>query len=346
VTVQRVEVRPVRRAVVGALAAVAVSFTMNCRRSLTPGQVGAASASSSPPAAAEPSVTPTFAQLRAKFVTTIVRDPASRGAKKEPPPIPPKSILTRVRYPSRVGDLWAYLTPPPSASGKYPAMVWAPGGFQNAIDDFLFDPPPPGDDQSAAAFREAGIVLMVPSWRGGNDNPGRYEELYGEVDDFIAALAYVHGLPYVDPERIYIGGHSTGATLVLLAAETTDGFRAGFAFGPVGTAKVYGEAYAPFDPKSSSADLEWKMRSPVLFVRDVHRPVFVFEGAGSPNVKQNKLLAAKAAEAAAALEVRILGWGDHFSIQQPMSRRIAEKIVADVGSTPRITFTSDDLAPP
>lgn len=39
--------------------------------------------------------------------------------------------------------------------------------------------------------------------------------------------------PYVDPNRIYLGGHSTGGTLALMTAEASDRFRAVFAFGPV-----------------------------------------------------------------------------------------------------------------
>ena len=33
--------------------------------------------------------------------------------------------------------------------------------------------------------------------------------------------------PYVDPARIYLGGHSTGGTLALLVAECSETFRAG-----------------------------------------------------------------------------------------------------------------------
>jgi dipeptidyl aminopeptidase/acylaminoacyl peptidase len=61
--------------------------------------------------------------------------------------------------------------------------------------------------------------MMFPSLRGGNDNPGRHGGFYGEVDDVLAAHDYLSRQPYVDPKRIYPGGHSTGGTLALLTAE-------------------------------------------------------------------------------------------------------------------------------
>ena len=63
---------------------------------------------------------------------------------------------------------------------------------------------------------------MFPSLRGGNDNPGRREGFFGEVDDILAATDYLARQPHVDPKRIYLGGHSTGGTMVMLVAESTD----------------------------------------------------------------------------------------------------------------------------
>ena len=75
--------------------------------------------------------------------------------------------------------------------------------------------------------------MMFPSLRGGNDNPGVREGFFGEVDDVLAAAEYLSKQAFVDPQRIYLGGHSTGGTLVLLVAECSGRFRAVFSFGPV-----------------------------------------------------------------------------------------------------------------
>ncbi len=50
---------------------------------------------------------------------------------------------------------------------------------------------------------------------GENDNPGQFELFYGEVDDAVAAIDYLRSVPYVDPSRIYLAGHSTGGSITL-----------------------------------------------------------------------------------------------------------------------------------
>src|SRR5690606_3682486 len=104
-------------------------------------------------------------------------------------------------------------------------------------------PGPPSDDQSASAYREAGMLMMFPTLRGGNDNPGRREAFWGEVDDVLAALEAARRLPYVDPQRIYLGGHSTGATLALLVAASGASVNAVVALGPVADISGYGDLF-------------------------------------------------------------------------------------------------------
>jgi dienelactone hydrolase len=52
--------------------------------------------------------------------------------------------------------------------------------------------------------------------RGGNDNPGTKEAFLGEVDDILAAALYLARQESVDSNGIFLGGHGTGGTLVLL----------------------------------------------------------------------------------------------------------------------------------
>jgi len=127
-------------------------------------------------------------------------------------------------------------------------MIWVFGGFDNSIGETAWEPATPDNDQSASAFREAGMVMMYPSFRGGNMNPGNFEGFYGEVDDLLAAADYLATKDYVDPQRIYLGGHSTGGTMVMLAAAATVRFRAVFAFGPVDDVSGYGAEMLPFSP--------------------------------------------------------------------------------------------------
>src|SRR5262249_26071343 len=127
----------------------------------------------------------------------------------------PPAPFRLIRYASPAGNLAAYLTDDPRDRHRHPAVVWAHGGFGGIEADEL------GADGQLDTFIKAGMVVMVPSWRGENDNPGKFELFYGEADDAVAAVEHVARLPYVDPSRVYLIGHSSGGTVTLLAAEST-----------------------------------------------------------------------------------------------------------------------------
>ena len=124
----------------------------------------------------------TLAQARLGFITRIITTGPSTG----PPATPPDNTFELIHYPSTVGPLAAYVTPDPGDGAKRPAIIWITGGDNNTIGD-VWSPRPRDNDQSASAFRNAGVVMMFPSQRGGNDNPGRREGFLGEVDDILAA---------------------------------------------------------------------------------------------------------------------------------------------------------------
>jgi acetyl esterase/lipase len=266
---------------------------------------------------------------RAKHATLIVRPRKSSG---QPPPVPPPSThLDRVKYRAPLGEMWAYVSQDPKDGKQHPAVVWAGGGIAPGIGKRFFKRGPAFNDQSASQLRAAGIVVMFPSYRGDHDNPGTFEMFYGEVDDYLAAVDHMRKLDYVDPARIYFGGHSTGGTLVLLAAELTDQFRAAFVFGPVTGAKSYGEQIAPFDPAAPEAAHEWQLRAPLHYVRDIRRPMLVVEGAKSLNARGLPAYERAAAVARAPITVRSPELHDHFSVVASQLKHIARKIAADDG---------------
>jgi acetyl esterase/lipase len=181
---------------------------------------------------------------------------------------------------------------------------------------------------------------MYPSLRGGNDSPGFKEGFFGEVDDVLAAADYLAGQEFVDPKRIYLGGHSTGGTLVLLVAASSDRFRAVFSFGPVADVGGYGDQYLPFD-RSNPRELE--LRSPERWLHSVRSPVFVLEGTNRPgNIDSLRALAR--ASRNPLVHLHPVKGTDHFSILFPGTRLIARKILADEGATTNIAFTEDELS--
>jgi pimeloyl-ACP methyl ester carboxylesterase len=165
---------------------------------------------------------PDLPKARAGFKTRVTPNPKYQADGPVDPP--PAKLFSVVRYPSPAGKLAAYLSPDPGDGKKHPAVVYAHGGF-GGINGMAFGREP------FVPFREAGFVLFCPSWRGENDNPGKYEMFFGEVDDAVASLEYLAKVPYVDPARIYMVGHSTGGTITLLTAESSPRLRAAFSFG-------------------------------------------------------------------------------------------------------------------
>lgn len=280
----------------------------------------------------KPDSAPKFEQslreARQGFVTQIV----SSGDAPSPPDAPSDKTFQLVHYPSKVGQLAAYLTPDRGDAKKRPAIIWITGGDNNSIGD-VWTPQVRKNDQSACAFRKAGIVMMFPSLRGGNDNPGKREGFYGEVDDILAASDYLAGLSYVDPDQIYLGGHSTGATLVMLVGACTDRYRAIFALGPVAMANQYGGRFIYCDPTNKR---EIDLRSPMLWMHCMKKPLYVFEGAKNGNWDAIQAMLDKNSNP--NIQFFQIPGHDHFSVIAPLTEKLAERIV--LGD---LKITSQDL---
>jgi dipeptidyl aminopeptidase/acylaminoacyl peptidase len=272
-------------------------------------------------------------EARQGFKTKLV----SRGSVKEPLPEAPAGVFQTIRYDSPAGKLAAYVTPDPKDGKKHPAIIWITGGDCNSIGE-VWEPAPVDNDQTAAAYRKVGIVMMFPSLRGGNDNPGVREGFFGEVQDVLAAAEYLGKQSFVDPRRIYLGGHSTGGTLVLLVAESSDRFRAVFSFGPVDNVAGYGPEYLPFDTASSR---EIELRSPIRWLQCIKSPVFVFEGATQGNLMSLQAMAR--ASTNPMIHFLTVKGATHFSTLAPTNRLIAAKVLRDIGPTTNLEFKEEEL---
>lgn len=274
-----------------------------------------------------------FAQAHDAFATTLAREEHDDDAIPEPP----EGVFDLVYYPSRVGDLAAYVSSDPGDGEKHPLIIWVVGGWGNGIDDFPFTYPERDNDQTGSAFWQNGILTMYPSFRGGSGNPGYYEALFGEVDDIVSACEYAASLPYVDPERIYLGGHSTGGTRALLASEYTDRFRAVFCFGAVDEVKYHNSSQFTFDRGNLD---EYIMRSPIYWLDNVKSPTFLIEGrdGNSANLERMEEISEND-----NIHCYVVEGEDHFSVLAPATRVAAQKILEDTGDTPSIAMTQEEL---
>jgi len=88
---------------------------------------------------------------------------------------------------------------------RKPAVVYLHGGFALGSRELEFTQP----------FANAGFIVLAPSWRGENDNPGYFECFFGEVRDAKAAIRWLANQDYVDRERIYVFGWSVGGGIAL-----------------------------------------------------------------------------------------------------------------------------------
>jgi acetyl esterase/lipase len=275
-----------------------------------------------------------LAEARKGFATKLVRQEKANEAV----PTPPANVFGTVQFESPAGKLAAYLTPDPKDGKKRPAIIWITGGDCNTIGD-VWSPGNRDNDQTAGQYRAAGIVMMFPSLRGGNQNPGFKENFYGEVDDVLAAAEYLGKLDYVDPKRIYLGGHSTGGTLVLLVAEHSPRFRAVFSFGPVDDIRGYGGRFAEAVNVKDRKEVD--LRSPGNWLHSIQSPTFVFEGTSDGNLEALETMA-KACTNPKGHFYPVKG-ADHFSVLAPVNALVAQKILKDTPDECNIAFTEAEL---
>jgi len=256
-------------------------------------------------------------EARDGFATKLLR----RDRHTEELVRPPSFFFRLVEYPTSLGPMKAYLSQPRDPDAEHPAIIWITGGFPaGGIGASAWEPQPPSNDQSAKSYQEAGVVMMYPTLRGSFGNPGAQEGFFGEVDDVVAAADYLSGLEFVDPERIFLGGHSTGGTLVLLVAAATDRFHTVFSFGPVATPLDYGVDW-PFDASDAT---EVRLRSPIRFLDAIRTPTLVIEGDRDGNAAS--LRALRGATESPKIEFLLVEGADHFNVLAPANALLAERV--------------------
>ena len=212
----------------------------------------------------------------------------------------PKDVEV-VRYPADPGELRGYLMRPQGADPAR-ALVYLHSGF-------AWEPPIAEDVRGLVA---AGWVVFMPTVRGENYNPGRYELLCGEVDDAAAAVRWLAQQPYVDPARIAAFGHSAGGGLSAMLSLVPDlplvttGSAGGLYFEEL--LQGWGPM-SPFDPNDAT---ERRRRLLVAHLGQMQRPHRAYLGKDDALVAIAEPAKARAAELGVPLEVTLIE-GDHHS---------------------------------
>ncbi|MCL2753187.1 MAG: prolyl oligopeptidase family serine peptidase [Defluviitaleaceae bacterium] len=274
-----------------------------------------------------------FAEARAGFITNLTRNTGNQFSI----PTPPEGVYDLVHFQSNVGSLAAFVSSDPGDGQLHPMVIWVVGGWSQGISEFIWAYPEWDNDQTGSAFKDAGILMMHPSFRGANGNPGYFETMFGEIDDIVAAFNFAASLPYVDPNRIYLAGHSTGGTRALLVAAYTDVFRAVFAFGPQDDIGEHNRTQFTFDLNNEA---ERALRSPIHWLDDISSPTFIIEGRLGNGAALQRM---QNATTNPNVHVHIIENSDHFDYLAPITHLVAQHILDDTDSVSNIAFTTSQL---
>ena len=205
----------------------------------------------------------TYLAARARFRTNLIRlGPASEH--REYPTCPPDAV--EVAYSSAGGDLKAFASPVRPGAKPGPAVLFLHGGFEFG----------PGHWDLIRPFRDAGYVVLIPTLRGENGQPGTCSLLYDEVDDVLAAAEVLANRPDVDPTHLYLAGHSVGGTLTLLTALTSDRFHAAASFSAAPDVVEWSRGRFDRIPFPLDQPEEFRMRSAVAFATGFRCPVRLY----------------------------------------------------------------------
>jgi dienelactone hydrolase len=251
-----------------------------------------------------PPQTEDYADARRGFQTKLLHQgPAPQPWDNEAPP----PGVQEIEYVSGNLHLKAWVDKPAAKKPLKPAVLFLHGGFAFSEADW---------DQ-AQPFRNAGFVTMLPMLRGENGLPGFYSMFYNEVDDVLAAAEVLAKVPCVDPKRIFIAGHSVGGTMTLLAAMTTNRFRAAASFSGSPDQVAWSRPQPELVPFNAKDPREMQMRSPLAYPRSFKCPVRMYYGADEFGFEKSSVKTAELAKDAGLDVTAISVPGDHLTAVEP-----------------------------
>jgi dienelactone hydrolase len=192
------------------------------------------------------------------------------------------------------------------------------------------------DDETLAqaqAFVDEGFVVMMPTWRGENGNPGSFELWRGELDDARAAARWLAEDPEVDVDRMYAFGHSAGGGLAtLLALEQSSPFRLIASSNGIYAVGTFAR-WAADEPRRVPFDLdshdEKTVRVLVPNAHEIEQPLLLYVGKDDFWSRTHATMARDRAQAVGKrIEVVELP-GDHMASMQAALDAFRSRIVKD-----------------
>ncbi len=210
------------------------------------------------------------------------------------------------------------------APGSLPCVLIAPAGTNLISGTHLGDDP---DHPERVPYVEAGFAVVALELDGEyeSEEPTNME-LIAKYREYAAAraglvnarnaLEYVLArMPEVDPERIYVAGHSSAGTLSLLFAAHEPRLRGCVAFAPVtDLEKSFGREAEMFARVLPGGERFLVKASPITHASSLKCPVFLFHADDDTVVmpSQTYALSNKLQGIGADVDVSRVPYGDHY----------------------------------
>jgi dipeptidyl aminopeptidase/acylaminoacyl peptidase len=223
-----------------------------------------------------------YGEVRKAFKTNLIKQ---EGSPQKPDPsdsadLPPSEATQIFLISVDNLKLKAWINMPADKNNrKYPAVVFLHGGLSFGKADWDMTKP----------FRDSGYIVITPMLRGENSQKGIFSFLYNEVDDVLAAAAYLKQQPFIDNDRVYLAGHSVGGILSLLTVMSRKSFKKAVSFSGLPDMVSY-HRYV-IDPNNIPFDTtdrrEFEMRSPMAYARSFSCPIRLYFGTEEPWIMGN-----------------------------------------------------------
>lgn len=259
-----------------------------------------------------------------------------------PEPILAPDGLEAVHFPTSLGPMLA-LQAKPEGPGPHPVVMSLLAGAVSDLTD-------PTARQSQRPLLDQGIGVFVPTLRGQGSNPGEVERFWGEVDDVLAARAYLAEQPWVDPKRIVlVGEHGDGTLAILAAAASSDFQRVVVLSSPLDLGELHARYPAGYQPTEYvQTPQAHQLRSPLWFASTLQSSV-LYLWADRSFVQSGAFRMERAAMAAGApFELIQISAAETVDLMRPTYALLAERIVANSITHPltraeQLSFTERTL---
>ncbi|MGY0589430.1 MAG: DPP IV N-terminal domain-containing protein [Paraglaciecola chathamensis] len=186
-------------------------------------------------------------------------------------------------------ELYYRLYKPKKTQGKHPVIVYVYGGPHAQVVTNSW-----GGNRGLLMqyWANKGYVVFSVDNRGSNYRGKAFEDpLYKkmgstEVDDQIAGVKFLRKLPYVDPERIGIYGHSYGGYMSLMSMfKAGEYFKAGVAGAPVTDWALYDTHYTERYMGNPKEDEDAYIASSVFpYAKNLTGDLMIYHGMADDNV--------------------------------------------------------------